>query len=228
MKHLAFLFLILFSSCAQDTIVEPAASHSVDSSFYSDPIYLQEVENLKQLSAEYEKDKTIEKQTHLICRQINLMLAEHKGEKAISLVQAQMEVANQAGCQSCLTELLRTQGQVLFYENHSKAKVIESQANKEIERVVKSEKQKMLRNILFLGLIAVVLFGLLILRNSIQRKKANQELQEKNALIERQKMIVEEKQKEILDSIHYAKRIQNSLLPTEKYIEKSLGKLKKQ
>lgn len=31
---------------------------------------------------------------------------------------------------------------------------------------------------------------------------------------------VEEKQKEILDSIHYAKRIQTALLTSEKYIEK--------
>lgn len=37
---------------------------------------------------------------------------------------------------------------------------------------------------------------------------------------------VEEKQKEILDSIRYAKRIQQSLLPTEKYIDKKLKELK--
>ena len=30
----------------------------------------------------------------------------------------------------------------------------------------------------------------------------------------------EEKQKEVLDSIHYAKRIQQALLPNEKYINK--------
>lgn len=35
----------------------------------------------------------------------------------------------------------------------------------------------------------------------------------------------EEKQKEILDSIHYAKRIQQSLMPTGKYIDKQLRKL---
>ena len=38
---------------------------------------------------------------------------------------------------------------------------------------------------------------------------------------------IEEKQHEILDSIHYAKRIQNSLITNEKYIEKSLKKLQK-
>lgn len=35
-----------------------------------------------------------------------------------------------------------------------------------------------------------------------------------------------EKQKEILDSIHYAKRIQYALLPNEKYVERSLKRLK--
>ncbi|MBA2613316.1 MAG: tetratricopeptide repeat protein [Bacteroidetes bacterium] len=41
----------------------------------------------------------------------------------------------------------------------------------------------------------------------------------------KQKRIIEEKNKDILDSIRYAKRIQNSLLPTEKYIERVLEKL---
>lgn len=45
--------------------------------------------------------------------------------------------------------------------------------------------------------------------------------------IEEQKGILEEKQKEILDSIQYAKRIQQTLLPSEKSIQKSLNKLKK-
>lgn len=36
-----------------------------------------------------------------------------------------------------------------------------------------------------------------------------------------------EKNKEITDSIRYAKRIQESLMPPEKYIEKSINKLKK-
>ena len=39
--------------------------------------------------------------------------------------------------------------------------------------------------------------------------------------------MIEEKQKEILDSIHYAKRIQTALLTSEKYIERNLNKLTK-
>ncbi len=43
------------------------------------------------------------------------------------------------------------------------------------------------------------------------------------AKIEKQKELVEEKQKEIIDSIHYAKRIQIALLPSEKYIARRLN-----
>ena len=49
--------------------------------------------------------------------------------------------------------------------------------------------------------------------------------QKANLIIAQQKQLVEEKQKDILDSIHYAKRIQESLLPTEKYINKTLKRL---
>ena len=50
-------------------------------------------------------------------------------------------------------------------------------------------------------------------------------LRAKEDLISLQKEIIEVKQKEILDSIHYAKRIQTTLLPSNKYIERHLDKL---
>lgn len=42
-----------------------------------------------------------------------------------------------------------------------------------------------------------------------------------------QKEIIEEKNKDITASITYAKRIQQSLLPTDKYIDKNIKRLKK-
>lgn len=47
-----------------------------------------------------------------------------------------------------------------------------------------------------------------------------------NKKIYKQKNEIEIKQKEILDSIRYAKRIQQSLLPTEKYIDKKFKDLR--
>jgi hypothetical protein len=50
------------------------------------------------------------------------------------------------------------------------------------------------------------------------------ELKQQNAQITEQKMLIEEKQKEILDSIHYARRIQNTLMPRESFIDRLLKK----
>ena len=45
--------------------------------------------------------------------------------------------------------------------------------------------------------------------------------------IKEQKTLVETKNKEITDSIHYAKRIQDALMPNNNYIERTINELKK-
>jgi hypothetical protein len=57
----------------------------------------------------------------------------------------------------------------------------------------------------------------------VERLQQTAEIQRRE--IEVKKDAIEEKNKNIMDSMKYAKRIQMSLLPTEKYIEKSLAKL---
>lgn len=65
-------------------------------------------------------------------------------------------------------------------------------------------------------LLLVLSFAVFAYRNFLQKKKANIE-------ITIQKEIIETKQKEILDSIHYAKRIQSALITSEKYIDRVLA-----
>lgn len=73
---------------------------------------------------------------------------------------------------------------------------------------------------------SVIMLGLMIIvfisRQKVKRSRAL--VQEKQLETERQKIMIENKQKEILDSINYAKRIQESLMPTEKFISKILNK----
>jgi tetratricopeptide (TPR) repeat protein len=71
-------------------------------------------------------------------------------------------------------------------------------------------------------LLSISGFGLLVMgfaifayRSFLQKKKATVEI-----LL--QKNIIEQKQKEILDSIFYARRIQRCLLPSEKYLRRVL------
>ncbi len=68
------------------------------------------------------------------------------------------------------------------------------------------EKQSAQRNAFIVGFILVFLLTLFIFRGYKQKQKAND-------IIQMQKKLVEEKNKDITDSINYAKRIQEALLP---------------
>ena len=80
-----------------------------------------------------------------------------------------------------------------------------------------SERQSLQKMAFAVGFALMLILAVIVLRSYNQKKRDNK-------IITHQKELVEEKQKEILDSIRYAKRIQQSLLPSEKYIEKKLKK----
>lgn len=75
---------------------------------------------------------------------------------------------------------------------------------------IKSQKQFTMYAII--GLVILSGLILIVFRSYIQKRKAN-------FIISKQKEIVEHKNKEITDSINYAKYIQAALLPTEKAIQ---------
>jgi tetratricopeptide (TPR) repeat protein len=90
------------------------------------------------------------------------------------------------------------------------------------ERIKHEQELKHQRVYTYGGLIGFVLMMVV----AILAIKAYRQKQSANTIISLQKQIVEVKQKAILDSIYYAQRIQNSLLPNDKYIERKLDNLK--
>lgn len=70
-------------------------------------------------------------------------------------------------------------------------------------------------------IVLVLIVGLvfIIARSNKQRKQANLALTEKNTEIEAQQLILKEKNDEIIDSINYAKRLQNTILPPQAKID---------
>ncbi len=108
------------------------------------------------------------------------------------------------------------------YETEKKELQISNQ-NSEIESQEKQNKQKSL--IILFGALALVVsafFGTIAFINFKKTKKANliienqkMEVELKNEEITQQKDLVDEKQKEIIDSINYAKRIQQAVLTGE-------------
>lgn len=105
-----------------------------------------------------------------------------------------------------------------------------SEEKKVITVQLRNEETK--RYGLYVGLGIVILFSAFIFhRLKITRnQKSLIELQKnimdkKNIEIEKARELIEEKHKEVTDSIRYAKRIQIALLPNENYIKKKLDKL---
>lgn len=90
----------------------------------------------------------------------------------------------------------------------------------------KNEAESKRKTTFIIAVLGVLLLvtGLLFMvyKTSKLKQKTNVELEQKNKLIEHQKELVEEKQKEIIDSINYAKRIQTALLASDKLLSANL------
>lgn len=101
----------------------------------------------------------------------------------------------------------------LNYEFEKKEAVLKEQHEKEL--VITAEKnriQKIITVAVGLCLLLVIAFAVYVWRSL--------------KVTHRQKELIEEKQKEIVDSIRYARRIQRSLLTPERYIQKNISRLK--
>ena len=112
---------------------------------------------------------------------------------------------------------VQTQMQYEFDKKETKTKT--EQEKKDVVAAAEMRRQKIILLSVLCGFLLVVLFSIFIFRSYSQIKK-------KNIEITHQKKVIEEKQKEILDSIHYAARIQRCILPTEKYIAQNITRLK--
>lgn len=87
---------------------------------------------------------------------------------------------------------------------------------KEKQMIAEREKdQKKLRNVFIAGFLIALLLLFYVFKSYKEKKKAN-------AIIQQQKEEVELKNKEITDSINYAKRIQEAILPGDKQLKETL------
>jgi len=95
------------------------------------------------------------------------------------------------------------------------------------EGVAKLKQEQTMRYALYGGLALVIIFSVFIYNRFTVTRKQKDIIEMQKHVVEEQKELVEEKQKEILDSIKYAKRIQRALIPSEKYIGNALKRLMK-
>ncbi len=122
------------------------------------------------------------------------------------------------------------------YQTEKKQQEIESQ-NLTIEKKdAQAKTQRIINFALWGGILLVLLIAIQVFRGYKQKKKANTllsskniEIEEKNAHlndanieISSKKAEIEEKNLNIMDSIRYAKRIQQTILPRDVFVEKHL------
>jgi tetratricopeptide (TPR) repeat protein len=118
---------------------------------------------------------------------------------------------------------IQHQMQYEFDKKESIAKA--EQEKKDVITKAEAKRHKVTIYAVTTGLCLIFLLALVILRSLRQNQKKNKIITEQKELVEKQKELVEQKQKEIIASIHYARRIQNSLLPNQSYIDKNLKRL---
>ncbi len=112
---------------------------------------------------------------------------------------------------------------------YEKKEALEHAEQEKKEAITEQEKkrEKLIRNSFIAGFILMLALAFFIFRGYRQKQKANiliteqkEAVEQKNiiieqqkSLVEHQKNLVEEKNKDILDSIMYAKRLQDAILP---------------
>ncbi|MFL5752721.1 MAG: tetratricopeptide repeat protein [Bacteroidia bacterium] len=116
------------------------------------------------------------------------------------------------------TTRTKTLQEQLSYDFEKKEAAVKAgQDKKDALQLSENRRQKVVLWSVLGGLLLVIAFSFFLFRAlHISRKQ--------KAIIEMQKDIVDIKQKEILDSIRYAKRIQMALMPGELFIERAIKK----
>ncbi len=114
------------------------------------------------------------------------------------------------------------------YESEKKEKniLMLQKENEKQEGISKAERKN--KFIILVSAIVIVIlmsvFGLVLFKRYRISQKQRKIIEKQKQEVEKSRDIIEAKNREIIDSIKYAKRIQQSLMPTEIYIEKHLKK----
>jgi serine phosphatase RsbU (regulator of sigma subunit) len=106
------------------------------------------------------------------------------------------------------------------YETEKKQKEIIGLNEKNKMQQLESEKNKVLLYSAIGGGLALLVIALILYNRNALKQKTNAKLELVNKEIHLQKELVEEKNKEITDSINYALRIQQSILTSDNYFKK--------
>ncbi len=96
------------------------------------------------------------------------------------------------------------------------------QEKKDVLQKQEQQKQTLIRNSFASGFVLLLILAGVIFRGYQAKQRANVEISKQNEEITHQKELVEEKNREIVDSINYAKRLQSAILPPASHMRSLL------
>lgn len=154
---------------------------------------------------------------------------QNKYKEAFEMYELEIKMRDSIVNQETQKAAIKKQMQYTYEKQEEVAK---AEHKKELEKQQavaeeKNRRQNIIIGSVVLGLLLVIIFAGYVFKTLSVTKKQKALIELKNKETEHQKREIEEKQKEILDSIHYAKRIQMAQVPSEKRVANLLNRLKK-
>ncbi|MCB0402372.1 MAG: tetratricopeptide repeat protein [Flavobacteriales bacterium] len=125
-------------------------------------------------------------------------------------------IRNQEAEKSLVEQEMRYEYEKLALKDSLEDAQVQAVKDLKIKEQMATIKQEQTQKYALIGGLVLMLILILIVIKGYQQKKRD------NLLINEQKKEVEEKNKEITDSIQYAKRIQNAILPPDKHVKEYL------
>lgn len=109
--------------------------------------------------------------------------------------------------------------------NEFEKKILLAKQKQEVKDALRQEentKQKNLINLFISAFVFMLVLAIFIFISFRGKQKANEVISRQKREMEMQKSLAEKKQKQIIDSINYAKRIQSSILPHSSQLQSSI------
>ncbi len=147
-----------------------------------------------------------------ICYQSDSVLGNYGS--AFSHFQKFVQLKNKLNVEEIKKESAKEQLKIKF----------QKEAEKQNENYIEEKKkQKTITNYISIGLFSMLIIALLVFYNLRKSQKTNKIIAKQKTEVEIQKHLIQEKQNEILESITYAKRLQQAILPPTDFINKYLN-----
>jgi tetratricopeptide (TPR) repeat protein len=169
-----------------------------------------------------------------IAKEIGFPLSQMKSASALKLIfqkqnkykeafeMYELEIKMRDSINNQETQKAAVKKQMQYTYEKKAAEIKAEQEKKDILVKDEQEKQKIIKYSISTGLVLVLFLALFILRGYRQKQKANTLITQQKLEVENQKHYIEEKHKEITDSINYAERIQRSFIATKEILDSNL------